>query len=133
MSFADYLEDELLDHVLGGADWPRPATVYVALSTTTPNDDGTNFTEPVGNNYSRASVTNNATNWPAASGGSKDNGTAVTFPTASGSWGTVTHFGIYDAASSGNLLAHGALAASKSPANLDTPEFAIGELVVNLD
>lgn len=132
-SFSDFLELELLDHVFGNASYSAPATLYIALSTTTPVDAGSNFTEPSGNNYSRASVTNNGTNFPAAAAGAKANGTAITFATASGSWGTVTHFGIYDASSAGNLLAWGSLGTSKSIASGDTASFAIGDLDITLD
>lgn len=133
MSFADFLENELLDHVFGNAAYTAPATLYVALSTTTPADDGTNFTEPVGNGYDRVDVTNNATNFPAASGGAKANGTAITFAQASGSWGTVTHFGMYDANTAGNLLGWGALTVSKAISSGDTASFAIGDLDITLD
>ena len=132
MSKSNYLEDEILDHVLGGGDYTRPATVYVALHTSDPTDADTG-TEVSGGSYARVSMTNNATNWPASSGGTKSNGTAVTFPTASANWGTVTHFGIYDAATSGNLLYHGALSQSKSVENGDTAEFAIGEIDISED
>ena len=132
MSKSNYLENEILDHILGGGDYTRPATVYVGLHTSNPDEDDSG-TEVSGGSYARVSVTNNATNWPAASGGAKSNGTAVTFPTASASWGTVTHFGIYDAASAGNLLYYGALTASKSIDSGDTAEFAIGEIDITED
>lgn len=103
---SDFLENELLDHVLSAATYTAPATLYYGLdqTTTVDADTGSTITEPSGNNYSRASHTNNATNWPAASSGSKSNGTAISFPVPSGSWGTVTDIGILDAATLGNLL-----------------------------
>ena len=134
MSFTDFLENEILDHVLGGADYTRPASVYVGLSTTTPNDDATNITEPPGGNaYARVTLTNNATSWPAATGGLKENGVNVTFPTATGSWGTVTHFFIADAPSGGNVLMIGALTTSKTIDNGDTAQFSVGDIDVTLD
>jgi len=135
-SKSNYLENAILDHWLGGPDYTRPATVYVALftdsNTQTQRDAGT-VTEVSGSAYARVAVTNNSTNWPAASGGSKSNGTAITFPTPTGSWGTVTAFGIYDASTAGNLLAHGDLAASQTPASGNTVSFAVGSLVVQED
>lgn len=132
-SKGDYLENKLLDHVLGGGDYSRPATVYVALYTATPSDSG-GGTEVSGGSYARVAVTNNSTNWPAASGGSKSNGTAITFPTPSANWGTVTSFGILDAATSGNLLYWGALSASKTINNGDAaPQFAAGALTITED
>lgn len=128
-SASDFLENTILDEVLGGTDYTPPATVYVALFTATPSDSG-GGTEVSGGSYVRKSVTNNSTNWPAASGGSKSNGTAITFATASASWGTVTQFGIFDASTSGNLLYWGDLTTSKTIGSGDTASFAIGSLVV---
>ena len=130
-SFSDYLEDELLDHVLGGADYTRPATVYVGLFTAAPTDAG-GGTEVSGNNYARVSVTNNPTNWPASSGGAKSNGTAVTFATPSGSWGTVVAMGIFDASSAGNLLMWADLDVDKPVTSGDIVTFGVGDLDVSL-
>ena len=129
MSKSDYLENALLDHVLGGGDYTRPATVYIALYTAAPTDAG-GGKEVAGGSYARKAVTNNATNWPAAAGGSKSNGTAIAFPTATADWGTVVAFGLFDASSGGNLLYWGALSASQSIPNGATASFAVGTLTV---
>lgn len=132
-SLSNYLELELLDHVFGGADYARPATLYFALSTADPTDAGSGIAEPSGGSYARKDVTNNATNFPAASGGAKSNGTAITFATATASWGLVTHFAVFDALTSGNMLCHGQLTASKTIDSGDTAEFAVGDFDVTLD
>lgn len=134
-SFSNYLEDEVLDHILGGGDYARPATVYIGLWTAALDDASTGSTanEVSGVSYVRKSVTNNVTNWPAASGGAKANGTAITFATAGGDWGTVTYFAILDASTAGNILGWGALTQSKTIGNGDTASFAIGDLDVTLD
>lgn len=131
-SFSDYLENELLDHVFGNAAYSAPASLYIALFTAAPSDAG-GGTEVSGSGYDRVEVTNDATNFPAASGGAKSNGQAIAFPMATGSWGTVTHFGIFDADSGGNLLAWGALDTSRAVANLDIVYFPAGELDITLD
>lgn len=131
-SFADYLENKILDHVFGNTAYSTPATVYVGLSTTTITDAGGNITEPAGGSYARVSVTNNVTNWPNASGGSKSNGTAITFPTATGSWGTIIDFFIADASSGGNILGYGTLTVSKTVSSGDTLSFAASALTVTL-
>lgn len=129
MSFSDYLENELLDHVFGGAAYTAPATIYVALSTTATTDDGTGTTEPVGGGYARVAAT-----FGTASGGSISNTATVTFPESTGAWGTVTHFALYDAATNGNLLAHGALTTSRTVDGAGiTLSFAAGQLTVTLD
>ena len=129
---SDYLENKVLDHVLGGGDYTRAATVYAALYSVTPSDTG-GGTELSGGSYARVSMTNNSTNWPAASSGSKSNGTAITFPTASADWSTAVAFGILDASSSGNLLYWGSLTTSKTVTNGDTASFAIGTLTITED
>lgn len=131
-SFADYLEDELMDHVFGAASFTAPATLYFGLSTTTITDAGGNITEPSGNAYARVAVTNNKTNFSNSSGGAVSNDTAITFPQATGSWGTVTDFFISDASSGGNILAYGALDSSKAVGDGDTLSFAVGDFDVSL-
>lgn len=131
-SFADFLELEVLDHVFGAATYTPPATLYVALSTTTITDAGGNMTEPSGSAYARVAVTNNATNWPAAAAGAKANGIAITFPTATGSWGTIIDFAIMDAATAGNMLGFGTLTTAKAVTTGDTPSFAVGDLDITL-
>ena len=142
MSFCDFLERELIDHVLGGATpanvYSPPATLYIGLSrtsVTTFTDAGTGYSEPPGNGYARVAVANTTTNWSAATGTPtvKTNATAITFPTATGAWGTITYFFIADAASGGNILMKGQLTTSKSVANGDTLTFAAGDIIVQLD
>lgn len=128
MSKSDYLENALLDHQLGGPDYVRPVTVYVALFTVAPTDAG-GGTEVVGGSYARVAITNNATNFPAAVAGSKANGTVITFPTPTAGWGVVTHFGIFDAASGGNLLRWGPLTVAKTVDPGDQLSFPPGDLV----
>ena len=126
-SKSDYLENKVLDHVLGGGDYTRPATVYIALYTVAPTDAG-GGTEVTGGSYARVTVTNNATNFPAASGGAKSNGTEIAFVEATASWGTVVAFGIFDALTLGNLLYWADLTASKVIDSGDTAKFAVGDL-----
>lgn len=132
--FSNYLENAILDHILGGGDYTRPATVYVSLHTSDPGDTGAN--ECSGASYARVAITNNGTNWPSASGGAKTTGAVVTFPTATGGgsgFGTVTHFGIWDASTSGNNLFSGALTSSQAVPSGVTVSFAIGDIDITLD
>lgn len=132
-SFGNYLENELLDHVFGAAAYTAPATLYLALSTADPLDDGSGLNEPSGGSYARLGVTNNLTNFPAATGGSKSNGVDFTFVTATASWGVISHMAIFDAVSGGNMLAHAALTSSKTIDNGDTVIFEAGNLTITLD
>ena len=135
MSASNYLENEILDHILGAAAWSAPSTLYVSLHTADPGESGAQDANEVsGGSYARVAVTNNLTNFPAASGGAKSNGAAITFPTATGAWGTVTHWAIGDAASgAGNILFSGALSVSKSIVSGDPVSFPIGDLQVSVD
>lgn len=132
MSASNYLENALLDHVFGGGDYTRPATLYVSLHTGDPGETGAS--EATGTSYARVSVTNNNTNFPSASGGAKSNGAIIQFATpGSGGWGTVTHVGIFDASTSGNFICGGALSVSKTINQGDDIEFAVGDLDLTLD
>lgn len=128
-AFSDFLENALINHILRATGYTSPGTsIYVSLHTGSPGDDNSGANEVSGNNYSRVQ----ATNWAAPSNGVTSNGAAIEFPEASGSWGTISHFGIYDASTTGNLLFHGALGASKSIAATDTARFKIGDITVTL-
>jgi hypothetical protein len=119
----------------GGATTWAPATWYVGLSTTTPNEDGTGFTEPVGGSYARVAVTNNTTNWPAATTSSgvtsKANGTVIQFTNPTGTWGLVTYYGLFTASSGGTPAYFNPLDASISPKSGNSPvQFDVGALVL---
>ncbi len=124
-AFSDFLEGALLDATLRNTSYSSPATVYLALYTSNPGDDNSG-TECSGTGYVRRSCAFSRTNAVAS------NTSAVEFPTAGGSWGTITHFGVLDASSSGNLLYHGALTASKAIATGDIFRVPAGDLDITL-
>lgn len=123
-----YLANELLDHVFKVGSYSVPTNIYAALSTANPTDSGGSIAEPSGNNYSRV----NMNDWDASSGGASSNGTAITFPTASGSWGTLTHGALFDASTSGNMLFYGALNVSQAVATGNVIAHAIGAWDVSI-
>ncbi len=125
-SMSDFLENELLDHIFNAAYTP-PATVYLGLSTADPLDDGSGLAEPSGNGYIRKAITFGA----AASRVITQSGD-VTFDQATGSWGTITHYGIFDAESAGNMMAHGSLSVSKAVVSGNTPSVASAECIVTV-
>ena len=128
---SDYMENKVLD-IYGGTTFTAPTDIYVALYTGAPTDAG-GGTEVTGGSYVRKQVTNNATNWPAASGGAKANGTAITFATPSANWGTIVAFGLFDAIA-GNLLHWGLVTPNKTVNNGDpAPSFAVGDLDLTED
>ena len=121
-ALSDYLENEVLDHILGTGAYTMPTNVYVGLSTASFNDDASG-TELSGSGYTRKVITFNA-----ASSATADNDAAVEFPAATGSWGTVSHFGLFDASTSGNLLVHGAFTTGKAIASGDILKIPAGDL-----
>lgn len=127
-ALSDYSEKLLLDFLMTTGTATRPTAWYVALYTAAPSDSG-GGTEVSGSGYARQAVTFNAAATP---GGTTDNSTAVTFTAAGGSWGTVSHIGIFTAVTGGSLLWHGAMTASKTIADGDTLEFAIGNIDLTL-
>jgi hypothetical protein len=126
MSFSNYLETEILDHVFGGNAYTAPSTLYVALYTATPNDAG-GGTELSGSGYTRKSAAF------TTSGATTSNTGAVEYDTATGNWGTITHIGVFDAATSGNLLAYGALSSSKAVDTGDVFRIPAGDLDITLN
>lgn len=123
---SDYLEGELLDHALGTGSFTAPSNIYLALYTSDPNDDNSG-TEVSGSGYSRQAITFNA-----ASGGSATNSSAESFTASGGNFGTITHIGLLDASTSGNLLFRGALSVSKVINDGETLSFPVGSVTVTL-
>ena len=123
---SNYLENALINVTLRATSYTTPTTVYVALYTTDPTDADTG-TEVTGGSYARTAVT-----FAAPSNGVTTNSADVTFPTCTLAWGTVTHIGIRDALTSGNLLYHTPLDASKTIDLGDIFKITTGNLSVTL-
>ena len=139
-AMSDYLENKLVDQLFRGQSAPTTTTLYVALLTAAPSDSG-GGTEVSGGSYTRVAITSSLANWAgtqaaastvasSGTGGQTSNNAAITFPTPAATWGLVTHFGIYDAASAGNLLFWGALTISKTINQADTVTFPAASLSV---
>jgi hypothetical protein len=123
---SNYLENALINVTLRNTAFTAVASPYVALFTSDPTDAGTG-TEVSGGSYARTAVT-----MGAPSNGVSTNSADVTFPTATGTWGTVGWIGIYDASTSGNLLYHTALDVSKTVTSGDIFKISTGNLSVTL-
>jgi hypothetical protein len=127
-SLTDYAEDALLDHAFKNTSFTVPTNLYVGLSTTTITDAGGNITEPA-DTYARQ----NHNSWNAASSRLADNNGTVTFPQATASWGTITDWFLADALTGGNILAYGALTASRTVGDGDQLEFASGAIDISFN
>lgn len=131
-AMSDYLEAALLGHLFQGVSYTAPATVYIALGTASSDSS---FTELSGGSYARVAVTCNSTNWPGptSNDGTVSNGVAITFPAATADWSTATHFAIFDASTSGNLLFYAALPTPRTVTNGTIASFAVGALTIQID
>lgn len=127
MSFSNTFETHVLQYVFTADSVTRPTAWYVGLFTADPTDTGSGATEITGNNYSRVSATF------TVSGNAATTSAAVEFSAATGSWGTISHIGIFDAASGGNLIAHSSLTASKAIASGDVFRIPTGDIDITLD
>jgi len=127
-ALSDHAEALLLDWLMTNGTATRPTAWYVGLFTAAPSDAG-GGTEVSTGGYARQSVTFDAASSP---GGTTSNSGAVSFTASGADYGTVTHIGIFDASTSGNLLWHGALTASKTVADGDTLEFSVGNIDLTL-
>jgi hypothetical protein len=148
---SDFLENKLVDWFFRGqaigitgasaAAGTGPTSLYVGLLTAAPSDSG-GGTEVTGGSYARVTVASSLANWAgtqsagsttasSGSGGVTSNNGAVTFPAPTANWGVVTHIGIYDATSGGNLLFWGALSQPKTVNNGDAaPSFTAAQLAI---
>jgi len=123
---SNFLENALVNATLRNTTYTSPATVYVALFTTDPTDAASG-TEVTGGSYARTSVA-----FAAPSNGAAASSADCTFPTCTSTWGTVSHIGIFDASTSGNLLYHTPLDTSKTIETGDIFKIASGSLTVTL-
>ena len=143
-ALSDYLENKLIDQVFRNQAYSFPSTLYVGLFTAAPSDTG-GGTEVSSGSYARVSVACSLANWAgtqasasttASSGtsGTTSNNVSVTFPAPTANWGVITHVGIFDAATNGNLLIWGALTINKTVNNGDSaPTFQASALSFQLD
>jgi len=127
MSFSNFLETEILDHVFAGAAYTAPGTHYLALFTAVADGETGSVTEVSGGGYARQTVAF------TTSGNTTSNNAAVEYPTATANYGTVTHVGVYDASTSGNLMAYAALSSNKTIETGDVFRVPSGDLDITLN
>lgn len=140
-SLTDYAENKIVDALMRGQALGAPATWYVGLLTSACSDSSAG-TEVSGGSYARVAVTAGLTQWAgtqsagstsasSGTGGQTSNNAAITFPAPTANWGSITHFALYDASTSGNVWVCQALATAKTVNNGDAaPSFSAGALTV---
>ena len=142
-AMTDYLENKIIDWFFRGQAFSPPGTAYVGLLTAAPSDN-TNGTEVTGGSYARVGIAAALANWAgtqsagsttasSGSSGTTSNNSAISFATPTANWGTITHFGVYDALTSGNLLFWGALSSAKAGFTGEAVAVQIRQLQVQID
>jgi hypothetical protein len=126
-SFTDYLEDKILKHVFTNVAYTSPTTVYVGLFTVAPTDVG-GGTEVSGSGYARKSAAFTV----SGTGTLATNSSAIEFDAATGSWGTIVAVAIFDALTTGNMLAFADLTTNKTIATGDVLRIPTGDLDITL-
>ena len=127
MSFTNFLETEILDHVFAGAAYTAPTTKYLALFTAVADGEAASVTEVTGGAYARQTVAF------TTSGNTTSNNAAVEYPTATANYGTVTHVAVFDASTSGNMMAYAALSSNKTIETGDVFRVPSGDLDITLN
>lgn len=134
-SMTDVFEKKVLDFIFRNTSMGLDGTnVWVGLFTAAPSDSAAG-TEVSGGSYARVAVARTGAGWNAATGtlALTDNTNAVTFPVATANWGTITHFGIFDASTAGNLMYWANVDTSKVVNTNDTASFAAGAIDITQD
>lgn len=145
-ALTNYAENKIIDALLRGQSLGAPATWYVGLMSAVSDAEAGTLTEITGGGYARVAVTASLANFAgtqsagstsasSGTGGTSSNNGAITFPTPTGNWSAqVTHFGLFDASTSGNAWVIGALTAAKTVNNGDpAPSFAAAALSFQID
>lgn len=147
-AMSDYLENKIVDAIFRGQTLPTITTTYIGLTTNPLYDanTGTNASEfAFAGGYTRVAITGSLTNWmgtsyntggtvSAGTNGTVSNNTAITFPAPTGAWGVANSFGLFDAATAGNLLFFGQLTNPKTiNAGDAAPTFTANTLSIQLD
>ena len=127
MSLTNTFETTTLTWLFTADSATRPTSWYIGLFTSDPTDTGAAGTEVSGGSYARTSASF------TISGNEATNSASIEFPEATGSWGTITHIGVMDASSGGNMIVHSALSASKTIASGDVFRINAGDLDITLD
>ena len=129
-----YLQKKLLDDLTGVAAYTTPAPIYLSLHTAAVTDAGSHAAEvsTSGTGYARQSL---AAKIGAADGttGIAQNSDTITFGPASASWGTISHLGIEDASSAGNMLLWAQPSSAKTIASGQSFPFVASQISIRFD
>lgn len=137
-ALTNYTENNIINALFRTASFIKPANLYVGLITAVANGETGSVTEvsATATGYARVVRALADANWvdsATLNDGTTSNVAILQFPAATADWGTVTSFGIWDAATGGNLLIYAALTANRTITNGTTPSFGAGALTFQID
>lgn len=133
-ALTNYTENQIINHVFRSATFVKPTGLFVGLINSVTDIEAGSVTEVTGAGYARVARIPLDANWNATTtNGTTANTASLQFPAATADWGTVTHFGIWDAATGGNLLIYAPLTAARTITNGTTPSFGAGALTFQVD
>lgn len=124
--------NQILDLNFGNVSYTPATNYWLALSTTSINQDGTGITEPTGGGYARMQIPNNKVSFTTSSNSTLSNAIEFTFAEATTDWNTITHFALYDAQTSGNMKVYGQLTSSRIIQTGTTLVLAVGALQISI-
>jgi len=133
-ALTNYTENNIINHIFRTASFAKPSVLYIGLITTLTDGEAGTVTEVTGGSYARVARNPLDTNWDVTTTtGTTANTASIQFPAATADWGAVTSFGIWDAATGGNLLIYSALTNPRTITNGTTPSFGAGALTFQID
>ena len=133
-ALTNYTENNIINHIFRTGSFTKPSYLYVGLITAVPNAEAGSVTEISGGSYARVMRNPSDSNWDASTTtGTTANTATLQFPAATADWGSCTHFGIWDSATTGNLLIYAPLTVATTITNGTTPSFGAGALTFQID
>jgi len=133
-ALTNYTENNIINHIFRTASFAKPSALYIGLITALIDGEAGTVTEVTGGSYARVARNPLDANWDVTTTtGTTANTASIQFPAATADWGTVTSFGIWDAATGGNLLIYSALTNARTITNGTTPSFGVGALTFQID
>ena len=128
-AFSNYLEDQITGWI-AGTSMTAPTATFVQLYSQDPTDAGS----ATGALYSRVTVASGAGSWTRGTGGAGTitNASAIIITSSATATASATHFAVFDASATGNLLFYGALSTNKTIASGDEVKFNASALTLTV-
>lgn len=132
-AFSNYLEDQITGWI-AGTSMTAPTATFVQLYDGDPTDAGSGGTAITIGSPARTSVASGAGSWTRGTGGAGTitNASAITITSSATATASATHFAVFDASATGNLLFFGALTTSKTIASGDEVKFNASALTLTV-